>query len=280
MEEKTRNSLMGGLECVTWSSLSAPLGAGVRRMEYRSVVDGNRDWCLIERPPAGARRWVIMLHGHGSHADQLYTRADIRDSWLPVLRGLGVGIVAPNLRDNAWMGPAATADLHALLQSLREEFDIEQFLLLGGSMGGSGALIYAVRHPRDISGVVAMCPATDVGNYHRWCRDQTTGPAVLQQIADAIEASYGGNPQQVPSTYAQASVLQNAASLSMPVAIAHGCDDSIIPITHSRALLRNLPAATSRLYEEIPCGDHDAPLPWAPEMLRWVMARLDHRQVV
>ncbi|MHC4873967.1 MAG: hypothetical protein ACYTFY_19125, partial [Planctomycetota bacterium] len=45
------------------------------RLDYKSKIDGAADWAFVE--PSESKTWMICLHGHGSHGDQLYTRQDI-----------------------------------------------------------------------------------------------------------------------------------------------------------------------------------------------------------
>jgi len=249
---------------------SSTLPGGVVRLTYRSRADGVEDWTLLWPPEAG-RTWLVCLHGHGSHGDQLYVRTDLERGWLPEFRRRGLGILTPNLRDNAWMSPPAAADLHSLLQYLRSRQGAEQFVIVSGSMGGTGALIYAVLHPEDLAGVGAMCPATDVGSYHDWCSRQP-GPPVLSEVAAAIRSAYGGPPEEKREVYEQHSCLAHADRLTMPVFVAHGDADELIPVGESRALSAIVRAGNLK-YHEMPGGGHDSPL--APAVLRealdWIL---------
>ena len=260
---------------------------GVERLEYTSGVDGTADWALLLAPgespgaksPGGDRhpctnRWIVKIHGHGSHGDQLWTRPDLRDQWLPAFRDTGFGILSPNLRDNAWMGPRAAADLHALLALVRMRYGAERFVLASGSMGGTSNLVYAALHPEDVSGVVALCPATDMDTYYRWCRGCAQAPPVLHEIADAIESSYGGPPECQAETYLAHSAIEHADRLTMPVMIAHGSADTVIPVDESRRLAARLAGRPTFRYVELPDGHHDAPLPLCAEALGWVLDRI------
>lgn len=244
---------------------------GIARLDYRSDVDGLSDWALL-LPPTRGKTCLVNLHGHGATGDQLYTRPDIRDGWLPAFRASGVGICTPNLRGVAWMGPAAASDLHALLSYLRAEHGVERFIVLGGSMGGTSTLIYSVLHPEDVAAAVALCPATDLSSYYAWCRKRNEG--VIKDIADAIEASYGGTPAAKPEPYALHSALKRAAQLTMPVYVAHGTADPLIPVSQSRKLVAQMAEMPSFCYVEVPDGGHDAPLVFAPEGFQWVMKKL------
>jgi pimeloyl-ACP methyl ester carboxylesterase len=239
---------------------------GVVRVEYASAVDGARDWALLW-PPKRDATWVVMVHGHGSHGDQLYTRPDIRDAWLPEFRRAGAGLLTPNLRDNAWMSPAAAADLRDLLAHARKVYGAKRFVFASGSMGGTSNLIYAALHPEDVAAVVALCPATDLASYYTWCREADEG--VRKEIADAIRRAYGGDPRQRAAVYATHSALKHAERLTMPVFMAHGSTDAVIPVSQSRRLAGAMAEARDFVYVEVPDGDHDSPLPLMATAFRW-----------
>jgi pimeloyl-ACP methyl ester carboxylesterase len=243
---------------------------GVRRLAFRSGADGLEDWALLWPPEQGSH-WCVNIHGHGSHGDQLYIRPDVRRNWLPRFRNRGLGILTPNLRNDSWMGPRAATDLHALLQVVRREFGAEQFTFVGGSMGGSCNLIYAVLHPEDVASVAAMCPASDMASFYGWCEAHTT-PAVLKEILEAIRAQYDGSPMGRPDVYRRHSCQKNVERLTMPVYVAHGDADALVPVGQSRALA-TLCRSPRFHYHEIPGGDHEAPIAATimDEALAWIL---------
>jgi pimeloyl-ACP methyl ester carboxylesterase len=241
------------------------------RLNYRSSFDGFEDWAIVY-PRKNNDTWIVCIHGHGSNGDQLYSRPDIRDLWLPKFLSLDCGILTPNLRNNAWMSPAAALDLHDLLTFLRLEFNARQFILASGSMGGTSNLIYSVLYPRDVAAVIALCPATNLTAYHAWCREHNTG--VIKEIADAIETAYGGPPSAVPAVYEKHSTLTHCELLTIPVYVNHGSADELIPVTQSRLLADKMAGINTFKYEEIPQGHHDTPLSFLPQALDWVMSRL------
>ena len=169
-----------------------------------------------------------------------------------------MGILTPNLRNNAWMSPAAIHDTSELLQYLRDEYTAERFIFASGSMGGTSNLIYAIHHPQNVSAIVALGAATDMTMYYQWCRQQ--GEGTCKEIADAIKDSYGGEPSDVPDIYAANSALEHCSNLTMPVFLAHGQSDQLMPIQHSRMLAEKMKDAESFAFREIPHGDHDSPL--------------------
>jgi pimeloyl-ACP methyl ester carboxylesterase len=243
---------------------------GVLRLDYHS--GGIDDWALIWPPDGRQRTWFVVIHGHGSAGDQLYTRPDIRTMWLPEFRRGGAGILTPNLRGNAWMCPEAADDLHALLGLARERYGAERFILASGSMGGTSNLLYGVQQPGDVAGIVALCPAGDLASYYAWCRHRDEG--VWKEIADAIRVAYKGEPAQAARRYAQCSALHNARRLTMPTFVAHGTGDDVIPIAQSRRLVGALAEAPGLAYVEMPGGHHDSPLALAAQGVAWVLSRI------
>jgi pimeloyl-ACP methyl ester carboxylesterase len=245
---------------------------GVERLDYASGVDGTADWAMVW-PGESTERWIVKLHGHGSHGDQLWTRPDLRDQWLPAFRATGASILSPNLRDNAWMGPSAAADLHDLLTFVRSRYSVKEFIFASGSMGGTSNLVYAVLHPEDVAAVVALCAVTDMGPYYDWCRRTTGGPGSLAGIADAIQNGYDSTPAERPDVYQAHSALAHADRLTMPVMLVHGSADEIIPVDESRRLAQRLDGVGTFRYVEMPDGHHDSPLAKCVEALHWVLAR-------
>jgi pimeloyl-ACP methyl ester carboxylesterase len=264
-----------------------PYPDGVQRLDYRSGLDRAEDWALLWEPrepkpdvAAGGkdatRTWAVYLHGHGSGGEQLFTRPDVRDNTLAAVRRQGWGALAPNLRGNAWMGPAAVDDLRGLLRVLRERYGAEQVVLIGASMGGSGVLAYAAVYPEDADAVIALCPATDVGAFHGWCRERRgQGPPVLQELADAIEHAYGGPPAERAEVYAGHSAVGGAARLTMPVFVSHGSADEIIPVEQPRRLAEVLEDRPTFKYHELPGGDHEAPLSDVAEAMAFILPQLE-----
>lgn len=249
--------------------------AGVQRLDYRSEIDQLQDWAMLWPSPGDAARpetWLVVIHGHGSHGDQIFTRPDIRDHWLPLAPGHGLGLLSPNLRDNAWMSPAAAADLRSLLGLVRERFGATRFVFASGSMGGTSNLIYAALHPEDAAAVVALGAAVDLEPYVNWCRETVPGkPAVTRDIADAIERNYGPDPA---GAYAGHSPWRHAEGLTMPLFLAHGEADALMPIEPVRTFADTMRTQPTFRYQEIAGGNHDSPLWLMPGALEWVLGHL------
>lgn len=249
-------------------ALSDPFPAGARRWTYSSNTDGLPDRALLL--PGSVPIWFVVIHGHGSHEDQLYTRPDIRDSWLPGLRRTGGGVLTPNLRGNAWMSPAAADDLRDVLRAVRQAHGARHFLFFSGSMGGSSNLYYALRHPEDVAALAALGAAPDPARYAAWCRAFPEA-SIQNQIGRAIETSYGGPPEACPEPYAERCAPARAFRLTMPVYLSHGEKDPLMPVAEARRLAQALRHEPSFRYAEIPGGGHDSPL-FRPDALAWITA--------
>ncbi len=172
------------------------------------------------------------------------------------------------------MGPSAATQLHQLLNFLRQTHGVRKIVLVGGSMGGTSALIFACLFPQEVAGVLTLCPATDLSSYWHWCQAHADKLPVLEQIHQAITAAYGGTPVTHPAVYHAHSALENADRLTMPIAISHGDADQIIPVEQSRRLIGRLQAHPALRYQEIPGGGHDDPLITFPVALQWLLQSL------
>ncbi len=79
-----------------YKSDSAVCLPGLKRLNYTSRLDGLRDWGTL-LPGKNPALWIVVLHGHGAQGDQLYTRADIRQIWLPEFLAAGLNWVLSRL---------------------------------------------------------------------------------------------------------------------------------------------------------------------------------------
>lgn len=230
----------------------------VVRKEYTSKVDGLTDWYMLHDAGVSSD-CVVYLHGHGSHGDQLFTRADIK--WFgETLAEKKFSILSPNLRDNSWMGPAAAADLYDLIRSCKAEYQWRRIFIVSGSMGGTGALIFAVLHPEMVDGICMLGAASDVKRYRDFCLNNGTMP-VHKAIYEAITANY---PDE--AAYAKHSACGNAEKLTMPLVYYHGIDDPVMNISEMQYLRDLLADSPQAVFIEVP-GTHDAPLPYFEEGL-------------
>ena len=220
--------------------------------EFTSRVDGVKDSCYVI--DAGRNTTcLVYLHGHGSHGDQFFTRKDVAAILVPMVEEYNLSVISPNLRGNAWMSPAAVSDLCQLLTQQREIHGFSRYIFCSGSMGGTGALIFATVHPELVDGLGILGGATDIRRYLDFCRRGAL--PVHKSIAEAIESHYS------PGDYETHNVCLHFEKLTMPLCFLHGAEDQVMPpgeLEALRDLMKNVPTAEFRL---VP-GEHDAPLPY------------------
>jgi pimeloyl-ACP methyl ester carboxylesterase len=236
---------------------AAPIHPQIEERAFTASHDGSRQTYLLADFGTGANLpqeeplLVVYLHGALAHEDQGMS-AGIYDHFFGRLAGWmakqRATYVCPEYRGNSWMGPAAESDLLDVLRIERERINPSRTLLLGGSMGGTSALIFASRYPGQAHAILALCPATD--------------PALMfPRFPEHFLASYGGPPETHASIYRErASLLRAEALAPFRMFLAHGTADTVIPLEHSRRLAAALTACGGSFrYEEIPGGDHDSP---------------------
>lgn len=225
------------------------------RVEFMSEYDGMRDWYLVVSGKPD-QLCCVNIHGHGSAGDQLWVRMDIR----PILEevvGEGMTLISPNLRGNAWMSPAAAADMVQIIKMERQKRTWTKTIFACGSMGGTSALAFAALHPDIVDGVVALGAATDIERYGIWCRSSdapTATAGIRSAIADAIAHAYGAADKTAHSA------SKNADKLTMPIILIHGEADTVIPVEEARDLAVKLNQNPHFIYREIPNGNHDSPI--------------------
>ncbi|XP_054473796.1 monoacylglycerol lipase abhd6-A-like [Anoplopoma fimbria] len=120
---------------------------------------GSYRFCYCSRgTPGGATPSLLLLHGFSA----------TKDMWLPVVKHLPKGqhlvcVDMPGHEGTCRTGPedysiqGQVTRIHQFVQSIG--LDKRPFHLVGTSMGGNVAGVYAARYPAQLSGVTLVCPA-------------------------------------------------------------------------------------------------------------------------
>lgn len=231
--------------------------ASTVKITFISAHDGQSDWALFT-PGDASKKTIVYLHGSFSHADQIYTRRDIRAFWPTRVLAGEFPLLSVNMRNTSYMSPAATRDLTDLLDHCAERHGCFNHTLLGGSGGASSAMAYAVVHPEKITGVIAMgmCDILARLDFARNSDNPT-----LRELAKVTAESYGGTPEKNPAPYRKRSVLEHADKLmSTPIVLTMGESDPLIPVTETRKVAEALKPNPKFTYVEVPGGNHDSAL--------------------
>ena len=199
---------------------------------FMAQYDGTEQkYVLVRGPnfsPDQPLAILIALHGHGSDRWQFARQArDECRATRDVAAANGMLLVSPDYRaKTSWMGPAAEADMLQIIRTLKQQFDVSNVIISGGSMGGTAALTFAALHPSLIDGVVSLNGTANLVQYERF--------------QDAIAASYGGSKQQVPEEYHRRSAEFFPDRFSMPLAATTGGQDKVVPPDSVLRLLKKL----------------------------------------
>jgi dipeptidyl aminopeptidase/acylaminoacyl peptidase len=235
MPTLTFASLARGLVIVAGLAACAGMAAEPRDIVFTAAVDGTEQRYVELLPPGfveGAPRdAVIVLHGHGS--DRWQFIRDGRDECRgirDVAAAHGLILAAPDYRaKTSWMGPRAEADVVQIIAELRRRHAVDRVFVVGGSMGGTSAVIFATLHPRLVAGVCSL--------------NGTANMVEFAGFPDAIAVSYGGTKAEVPGEYERRSPELHADRLTMPVAFTTGGRDEIVPPPSTLRLAAKLEAA-------------------------------------
>lgn len=174
---------------------------------------------------------IIALHGHGSDRWQFIKDARAECIGLrEVAAQYGMLVVSPDYRaKTSWMGPLAEQDVLQILAELPHRHKVGRIFMAGGSMGGTGALIFGVLHPELIAGICALNPTANLLEYDKF--------------QDAIEASYGGTKTTAATQYKARSPELFPERLTMPLALTTGGKDQVVPPESTLRLAETLKQA-------------------------------------
>lgn len=207
---------------------------------------------------------IILVHG--GYWKNKYTVDNAAMSTLPAaLNAAGFAAVEVEYRrrdDEGGGWPGTCDDMVAALAHVRHlclsgapgwsKLDGADFVLLGHSAGGHGALVMA--HSSAVRLTVAVAPVADlVAGYERRLSDE--GDAVLRFI--------GREYEQDPQLYRDASPAHTMLPLRTPTLIVTGDQDVDVPVDLTRAFAAkaadaaaNDPSSPNPTYLEIPDADH------------------------
>lgn len=201
---------------------SLPMVAGEpNQVVFKAKVDGTEQRYIEILPPSfdanQTHHLMIALHGHGSDRWQFIrdNRGECKGA-RDVATRHGMIFVSPDYRaKTSWMGPKAEADMVQLIGELRERHKVGKIYLVGGSMGGTGALTFTALHPDLIAGVCSLNGTANLLEY--------------EKFQDAITASFGGTKKQIPEEYKKRSAEFWPEKFTMPVACTTGGKDDVVP---------------------------------------------------
>jgi predicted esterase/3',5'-cyclic AMP phosphodiesterase CpdA len=234
---------------------------------FVASFDGSTRYYWLDLPDnfdaTSSTPLVFYLHGYGGSRYSYYQQ-------LPVLRQVFQNhtwiVVSVECREKSgyddWYIEQTRRDITDVLNLLRNDYAIDssRIHIMGRSMGGGGALKYAMFNPQIIASIVDI---HGISNFTRFYNDDTQN-----QFRASLIAAYGGTPSQVPQVYASESALGNEIRFKhTPVMIIHGTLDQTVNVAQSRTLNQSLSAlGYTAKYIEVSGGDHSPSIVYGREM--------------
>jgi predicted peptidase len=147
------------------------------------------------------RPLVIALHPGGG-GTPYYGDQFMRSIFLPGLRELGAIMIAPDCPTQAWTDPQAEQAVMSLIEAALDEFPVDrrQILVVGFSLGGSGAWFLSARHADLFTAAIVMAgrteePITNLGKIPTYVihgrNDEVVPFGQAEQRAGALERMGG-----------------------------------------------------------------------------------------
>lgn len=204
-------------------------------VKFKADCDGTEQNYILILPPRfqnGKKCDVLIaLHGHGSDRKQptLDTFPEFRTA-RKVASENSMIYVSPDYRaTTSWMGPSAEADVVQIIGDLKKKYKIGRVFICGASMGGASCLTFTALHPELIDGVASM--------------NGTANHVEYDNFQSFIKNSFGGSKTDIPDEYKKRSAELWPEKFKMPVGIAAGGKDTIVPAKSVLRLAEKLKTA-------------------------------------
>ena len=242
-----------GINAIISQKLSITINVIRGDQSFTASFDGSTRYYWLDIPDnfekSTSTPLVLFLHGYGGDRYSYSQK-------YPVLRQVFQNhtwiVAAVDCRDNDWYIEPTRRDITDVLNNLTATYHIDSghVHVMGNSMGGGGALKYAMFNNEVIASLVDI---NGISNFTQFYIETTTYKASLAQ-------AYGGTPSQVPGVYANESALGNEYRFRhTPVMILHGSADTTVNVSQSRSLNQSLSALGYAVkYVEVPGASHDA----------------------
>lgn len=180
---------------------------------------------------------VLYLHGFASSP-----RSKKAQYFASRFAAAGASIQVPDLVTGGFRNLTLTAQLDAIHRAAAGR----RVSLIGSSMGGYLAALYAARHP-EVDRLVLLAPA--FGFARRWAASlqpgqlaawQATGALPVMNYAEGAESEVGWQLMEDARTY------EEEPAITQPCLIYHGVNDTVVPVDASRSFALARPGVELR----------------------------------
>jgi pimeloyl-ACP methyl ester carboxylesterase len=173
---------------------------------------------------------VLYLHGFASGPSSSKARY-----FRSRLEAAGVTIAVPDLARGDFEHLTLTGQLGVIEKAAQAGGKPEPTALIGSSMGGYLAALYAARHP-EVTRLVLLAPA--FGFARRW--PERLGAAAMERwsATGSMEVFHYGENRSRALSYRlieDAAIYEDDPDFHQPALIFHGAHDDVVPPSISRA---------------------------------------------
>lgn len=174
---------------------------------------------------------ALYLHGFASSPQSKKAQY-----FLSRFSAAGASLEIPNLVTEGFFRLTVTAQLRAIETAARGR----RVSLIGSSLGGYLAALYASRHPEQVARLVLLAPA--FGFARRWKDSlspealaawQSSGALSVMNYAENRMADLGWGFLEDSLAY------EDEPAVTQPCLIVHGTRDDVVPVEASRSFARN-----------------------------------------
>jgi pimeloyl-ACP methyl ester carboxylesterase len=163
----------------------------------------------------------------------------------------GYGQSTPRPAGEKWPASFMHEQAHDVLPALFSHLDITRPWLFGHSDGGSIALLYAARHPGQVSGVVAVAPhifvepvsIENIGAAREAYLHGDLRKRLARYHADVDSAFWGWNDIWLDPAFRDWNIERELASITCPLLAIQGEDDEYGTLEQVYGIRRHVPAA-------------------------------------
>jgi proline iminopeptidase len=154
-----------------------------RPFDARMLDVGDGHWIYVEEVGSKGGRPILFLHGGPGSGSQVLHRTlfDPKRDHVFLIDQRGAGRSHPYLSCEANTTPHLIADL----ECVRAHFEIEKWMIVGGSWGSTLALAYAERFPEQVTALVLRALFLGTDDEARWAF--VDGPQIFRpELFDAF----------------------------------------------------------------------------------------------
>ncbi|HEX8055913.1 MAG TPA: S9 family peptidase [Novosphingobium sp.] len=231
----------------------------ISTVTYHAADGVELDGVLTLPPAREAKNLPIILLPHGGPGAR---DEPVFDWWAQAFASRGYAVFQPNFRgstnrDDAFRragfgqwGRKMQSDLSDGLAELVRQgiIDPKRACIMGGSYGGYAALAGVTLQHGLYRCAVAIAPVSDLRElYSTGTRNSGYAQVVWRSMRESL-----GNP----STFDEVSPRRHAAQADAPILLIHGKDDTVVPFSHSTAMVDALKSA-GKPYEFVVLREED-----------------------